>query len=454
MKFLFLSVRDAFVLNKFFLNLVFLLSTFFLSVNVFSQTADFKVQHLQDDVPAGGTTSSFTPVSSLNNAVALANTNRKTHAGSPSSPANLEGDDLAGARQLTATNTLTYYREGSSVNKNMRFNTSIWEYIGPSGGANPTTPIAANSSTTFTIEFNPSAAGVRTASVSIANNDANENPYNFNIQGTGVAGPPTHTIYYENFNANNGGWSVSNPGGSTTTWVYGTNANLDATEGNHWYTSDYGSYADYTHTYVTSPVIDLTNFNNLVFKIDLEYNTEADWDGINIEYSINGGTSWSILGNASTPTVNNWYNDTDVDAIGIGVDGWSGSNPHNSTSPSHSNFFEASIALPSSLNDKANVKFRIQFASDAYISGLGANFDNVIIQGDYINPVATPSTAPGGVTSNLKLWLKANSGTSTSVDGATISTWSDEAYDNDAKAITTAAIPVFIAASNISILLF
>lgn len=48
----------------------------------------------------------------------------------------------------------------------------------------PTTIVGA--STTFQITFTPSAAGVRSASLSISNNDSNENPYNFNIQGTGT----------------------------------------------------------------------------------------------------------------------------------------------------------------------------------------------------------------------------------------------------------------------------
>jgi hypothetical protein len=39
---------------------------------------------------------------------------------------------------------------------------------------------------TFSINFNPTAPGIRTAIVSIANNDSNENPYNFLIQGTGI----------------------------------------------------------------------------------------------------------------------------------------------------------------------------------------------------------------------------------------------------------------------------
>ena len=67
------------------------------------------------------------------------------------------------------------------------------------GGANagdfsvvsiPTTPITAGNSTTFQIRFIPSAAGVRNATISIANNDSNENPYNFNIIGTGIPNTP------------------------------------------------------------------------------------------------------------------------------------------------------------------------------------------------------------------------------------------------------------------------
>jgi hypothetical protein len=52
----------------------------------------------------------------------------------------------------------------------------------------PNTPIAVNTGTTiFEIIFDPSAVGLREATVSIANNDADENPYTFAIQGTGTA---------------------------------------------------------------------------------------------------------------------------------------------------------------------------------------------------------------------------------------------------------------------------
>jgi hypothetical protein len=48
------------------------------------------------------------------------------------------------------------------------------------------TLISTGSQTTFQVTFNPSALGIRQATISIANNDTDENPYNFSIQGTGT----------------------------------------------------------------------------------------------------------------------------------------------------------------------------------------------------------------------------------------------------------------------------
>jgi len=54
--------------------------------------------------------------------------------------------------------------------------------------ADPTSTVASGGgTTTFTVRFDPSAIGVRTGMISIANNDADENPYDFAIQGTGTA---------------------------------------------------------------------------------------------------------------------------------------------------------------------------------------------------------------------------------------------------------------------------
>jgi hypothetical protein len=51
--------------------------------------------------------------------------------------------------------------------------------------AQPGDSIAVGGAATFTVQFDPSAVGLRTASLSVTNDDPDENPFNFNIQGTG-----------------------------------------------------------------------------------------------------------------------------------------------------------------------------------------------------------------------------------------------------------------------------
>ena len=52
--------------------------------------------------------------------------------------------------------------------------------------SDPSIPVTLGGSTTFTVHFDPSVVGTRTATISIANNDGDENPYNFDIQGAGL----------------------------------------------------------------------------------------------------------------------------------------------------------------------------------------------------------------------------------------------------------------------------
>ena len=51
---------------------------------------------------------------------------------------------------------------------------------------NPSTPIAPGGSFTLSISFDPGSVGLKTAAISIINDDNNENPFNFSIQGTGI----------------------------------------------------------------------------------------------------------------------------------------------------------------------------------------------------------------------------------------------------------------------------
>ncbi len=50
----------------------------------------------------------------------------------------------------------------------------------------PSSTVAASGSTTFTVRFSPTVSGAKTAEISIANNDGNENPYYLTLNGMGI----------------------------------------------------------------------------------------------------------------------------------------------------------------------------------------------------------------------------------------------------------------------------
>lgn len=120
-------------------------------------------------------------------------------------PSTTDGTDFGRIKVSGFTKDRTFYIENMG-NANLTLNGSPLISIGGPNAAdftvvaNPTTPIAPGNAVTFTIRFDPSAEGLRTATVSIASNDADENPYTFTIQGAGgdpVYCPSTHTSQFE-----------------------------------------------------------------------------------------------------------------------------------------------------------------------------------------------------------------------------------------------------------------
>jgi len=68
--------------------------------------------------------------------------------------------------------------------------------------AQPSTPVAGGGTSTFAVRFDPIALGARTATLSIANNDADENPYTIDLTGAGIPNQLLTGMYAEWF-ANN-----------------------------------------------------------------------------------------------------------------------------------------------------------------------------------------------------------------------------------------------------------
>ncbi|WP_445717972.1 choice-of-anchor D domain-containing protein [Flavobacterium sp.] len=154
----------------------------------------------------------------------------------------------------------------------------------------PSATVAAGSSTTFQVTFDPSAIGVRNATISIVNNDANENPYDFAIRGNGFATPAIV------LSSSNPAVAASNiTQGTTNNVIYAFNlavTNANATLNNVVFNTS-GTYA----------ASNITNFK-LWYSADATFNSASDTNLDNETATLGTGehtfTGFTQLINAAT----------------------------------------------------------------------------------------------------------------------------------------------------------
>ncbi|OUR91297.1 hypothetical protein A9Q87_10955 [Flavobacteriales bacterium 34_180_T64] len=277
----------------------------------------------------------------------------------------------------------------------------------------PTTPITASSSTTFDITFNPSALGLRTATLTIANDDADENPYNFDIQGTGTdacGGYVSTFPYSEDFESGIGIWTQD--AGDNFDWTRdsagtpsGSTGPSDAANGTFYmYVEADGNTTNTAN--LISPCFDLTGTSNprLVFNHHL-YGSNTGT--LNIDLSTDSGVTY--------PT-NLW---TQTGAI---------QNNNNSS------YIAISVDLTAYIGQ--TIKLRIQG-----IIGSGSTSDMAV---DFISVIdkANPTVAPGGISTDLALWLKGTDGLSYT-DGQSVSLWEDQGRGSDVRPYKAGQAPTY-----------
>lgn len=288
----------------------------------------------------------------------------------------------------------------------------------------PSATIASSGSTTFEITFDPSLTGVFTATVSIANDDTDENPYTFDIQGEGITGPPQYTAYYENFDITDGGWTSVTATNDNWVWTNSYPGTInELADGSFWRNNNFDDYNNNTNIVIQSPQYDFTGLQNLQLSLDVKYKVEDNYDGMIIQYSVAGG-AYTTLGSSGLGT--NWYEDT---ASAIGGDAWNGDGhiPAPTFDP-HNQFTNARFTLSDAIfSNQNNVRFRIQFTSDGGGVDDGVAFDNFRIEADPTSALSNPSEAPASVANNLRLWLKLNEGVAVA-DGAALTGVEDQAY--------------------------
>lgn len=116
--------------------------------------------------------------------------------------------------------------------------------------------------------------------------------------------------YAQNFEVDNGGWSVSDDG-INQSWAFGepngTDISNAASGVNAWVTNLNGNYNNAEESYVVSNCFDFSNLtNDPTISLSINFDSETSYDGGWLDASIDGGNTWYKIGGIGTGV--NWYN--------------------------------------------------------------------------------------------------------------------------------------------------
>ena len=171
---------------------------------------------------------------------------------------------------------------------------------------NSDTNISPKDSIHFEIEFKPSEKGIRTAMISISNNDASENPYNFIIKGEGTgtsSSPLMITQYYE--------------GDGNNKWLEVTNISNYSTQNNEYflalYRNENASNPIGIKPSIKKSIPELNPGETLKYRASLNVNSPAyAIDGNEIKTNICTFDGNDIIIISTTDDESCWVNKVDI----------------------------------------------------------------------------------------------------------------------------------------------
>ena len=188
--------------------------------------------------------------------------------------------------------------------------------------------------------------------------------------------------YFQDFESGSGSWTS---GGTASSWAYGTPAasviNSAFSGTNVWTTNLTGNYNSSELSWVESPLFNFSTLSNPVIEFKMWYELQTPYlDGVCLQYSINGGTTWSWVGQefgslSLDPNGTNWYNDVSIAGMNYS-NGWSGFS---------GGWITAKYKLyditgyGTNLANQSSVKFRFYLGSNTSTVFNGFAFDNVSI---------------------------------------------------------------------------
>jgi len=180
----------------------------------------------------------------------------------------------------------------------------------------------------------------------------------------------TELTYQANFTDNSEGWTVDSDG-INSSWEFGNPDNIFInsanTGANAWVTSLAGNYNSNEQSYLTSVCFDFSTVSiTPTFSLNINYDTEINYDGGWLEGSKDGGTTWEKIGAMGTGV--NWYTVentiTDLGSVWTGASG---------------GWLYAEHPLEGFAGE-SNCRFRFGFASDGILSNEGVGIDDITIR--------------------------------------------------------------------------
>jgi len=296
--------------------------------------------------------------------IAVLGTNLSLISTGDTTPATADGTDFGSvffAGSISLTNTFSITNSGdamltlsgittsSAMGAEADFSVLSWP-----------TSVAPGTKSNLVISFNPAVSGVRTALVSIVNNDSDENPYTFVLSGEGTG--TFSTITFQGFEgATDDAWNYTmSPNGSEVYVDGDTNA-----------TGAYALTLRGSDNLNADPFIEFDNitisgYASVTLQVAFAVAGADSGDNLELDLSYDGGVTWSGPGSV---TLVSGASNTNLGFTGIGSSTVA-SNPWMVSLPSTARQVRVRVRFNESVN--ANT-FDRYFIDDVRLTGAGGS---------------------------------------------------------------------------------
>ncbi len=186
--------------------------------------------------------------------------------------------------------------------------------------------------------------------------------------------------YFEDFESGDGDWAIDPDQNTNGNWALGTPAdsviNSAASGEVAWVTGLNGDYPNNMLSAVVGPCLDFSTLTDPEIQLSVWFESEFSWDGAVLQYTTDGGGSWTDLGASGDEY--NWYTDGTINGLPAPQDGWTGrANSNNGSGGWLLTSHEAAA-----LAGLSGVQLRVLFGSDGSVADEGFGFDDVrIVEG-------------------------------------------------------------------------